>query len=102
MNNQLDIYVWSIEDVHTIRVEAFGVRLSVAAFSDAHVARNFRAWLANYLPEHLANLDNVRLDMPFLAIWQVVIQRRKHSTDLMNHDCVVLIVDREEVQHGTE
>lgn len=88
----MDIYVWSIEDTHQVRVDGRGVRLTVAAFSDVQVARNFRDWLMDYLPEHLAKLEHVRIDIPFLDLWKFVIQRRKHETDLLNHDCVILRV----------
>lgn len=87
MDGELDVYVWSVEDRHFVRAEYVGVRVTFACFTNAQVARNFRAWLVGI--EGIARLciaisrttdfihDNDLHDM-----LNVIAERRKHPAQL--------------------
>lgn len=92
----MDIYIWSIEDRHEVRVEAYGVRLSVACFSNAQVARNFRAWLAELpgLDALMRDLVDGSLTPVNTLIWDYITVRRQHPAQVyVGHGlgCIVIL-----------
>lgn len=103
----MDIYVWSIEDTHQVRVEAHGIRLTVAAFSDVRVARNFRDWIAgldglDYLCQQVAlSMDSDYIgDMRLHNIVSLIVTRRAHKAHIWNDSDVDIRFRRLSRQEG--
>lgn len=85
MDGELDVYVWSIEDKHFVRVDMHIYRFTAACFTDVQVARKFRDWLAT-----LPGLDDLVLWLGEWELWgdavqathDLIIQRRRHPAQL--------------------
>jgi hypothetical protein len=106
----MDIYLWSIEDRHTVRADAYGVRLELACFTDRRVAANFRDWLielgtVDLLNDYLAQQKrrgHQAGDVPKELSWLIarIVERRQHPAQLITGENIEGIFMQEDAEHS--
>lgn len=92
--SSLDIYIWSIEDRHEVRVQLNSMVFIMAAFSDTRIAHNFRNWVQRSVNECdlCALVYAVHHKLPLNAVLTDLMEqintRRRHPTNVMDKSLV--------------